>query len=1451
MAESEEEMSFLRIISLLYKVAPSAVRVKFDKEFHPTNGLETALRQNKFKVLEPLKRRRVINQTQWDLLFPSSGTVTPKKFDLTLMICLIRHLTPIQIGYILPLKSDVSDGADLSRLKYYRNMIAHYDAWTLTSKDFETYWNDICQAILNLGGPQFKQICEDLKDKVLNNNDQEILIELRNSQKESRQVPKTLQKIHEDLIYEWGEDNNKVVKTRAIHRIEELLKSKHVIVAVGSSGCGKSTAIHHVALQLQKQEGYYIVPVHSPEDIIQYCEPKYKQVFVIDDVCGKSTIDIGLVNRWTTLTTDIKQITEDHKIKILLSCRRYIYLERSFEGVELLSQTACDLVSSYSLTEIERNQIARIYLTESQMNAIKKSGLVEKFSVFPLLCCLYSKQKLTGVLNFFANPISVIKSDLGLLRKATDQTTLATMSLFIVFNNSLDENILSRSHSMTKLLEAISDHFHLQACFSIKVVKSELQKLEMSYVKKTVTTYRILHDKIYDIFLSFCGEHFFDLVLEVAHRNITRDRFVLESIQNENQSLTKDENVITVPDTAENNYFKRILKDVKKGSIKEFFLNRQFKCLTFRNKLFQYLWHELDIKKVLLDVSSEDLSNILLSMTRQCYWDMVPIILTEHVDVNVRDWEGTPLYFASVKGNIDIAKVLLENQADPNIQGWLEKCSQTPLKVAVDNEHKADYNVYRKLNQTPLFETVSQENSYLTMLLLNHGADPNIGEKDGNNTPLHIAFSKGNSDMIKILLDYKGDLTIKNVNGEIPLFKAVEKNDTDIVRFQIKHKSDLNVCNNENESLLFKASRMEHNCDHNICNDMNVSPLLVASVNGHTDIVTLFLEHNCDHNICNDMNVSPLFAASKNGHTDLVTLLLEHNCDPIICNDMTISPLFAASENGHTDIVKSLLGHHCDPGKCNNDNVSPLFVASANGHIDIVRLLLEHDCNPNMCNDRNEPPLFISSKKGHINIVKLLSERSCDVHMENKNNISSLFSASENGHTDIVKLFLEHNCDPNSFNKSEESVLSVATKKGHIYIVKLFFAHDSNPNICNSKNESVLFGASKTHRTEIVKFLLEHKCDPNICNDKNESSLFVASKEGHADIVKLLLEHNCDANICYDTKESPLFIASTCMWDKSGLVHAVHHRSSAFSRSTQSYTEIVKLLLEHNCDHNTCNAKNESPLFTASSFGHTDIVRNLPQYNCDPNICNERKETPYLLLLHCDPNMCNDKNESPLFIASTWDKACWLLVDRDDLVCCSYPTKHSYTPIVKLLLEHGCDPNTCNAKKESAFFGASKNGQIGIAKLLLEHNCDPNICNDKNESSLFIALKFGYANIVKLLLEHNCDSKICNDKNESPLFIASQFGHANIVKLLLEHNCDPKICNDKNESPLFIASKFGKTDIVKLLLEHNCDPNICNDKNESPLFIASNMGHASIVKLLLEHNCDPNICNDKNESTFS
>ena len=73
-----------------------------------------------------------------------------KDFDITLMICLLRNLIPIDImDNRLPSATDISVRADLSRFKYYRNMIVHCDSALIDDTDFESYWNDVTPVIHN------------------------------------------------------------------------------------------------------------------------------------------------------------------------------------------------------------------------------------------------------------------------------------------------------------------------------------------------------------------------------------------------------------------------------------------------------------------------------------------------------------------------------------------------------------------------------------------------------------------------------------------------------------------------------------------------------------------------------------------------------------------------------------------------------------------------------------------------------------------------------------------------------------------------------------------------------------------------------------------------------------------------------------------------------------------------------------------------------------------------------------------------------------------------------------------------------------------------------------------------------------------------------------------------------------------------------------------------------
>lgn len=65
---SEEEENFVRMNLLLTGISPRAVRVLFDNEFAP-KCLDATLKKE-FNKLTDLQKKRVINQSQWNLLTP-------------------------------------------------------------------------------------------------------------------------------------------------------------------------------------------------------------------------------------------------------------------------------------------------------------------------------------------------------------------------------------------------------------------------------------------------------------------------------------------------------------------------------------------------------------------------------------------------------------------------------------------------------------------------------------------------------------------------------------------------------------------------------------------------------------------------------------------------------------------------------------------------------------------------------------------------------------------------------------------------------------------------------------------------------------------------------------------------------------------------------------------------------------------------------------------------------------------------------------------------------------------------------------------------------------------------------------------------------------------------------------------------------------------------------------
>jgi WD40 repeat protein len=159
----QEKANFTRLSRLLVDKGTEALRNTLDA-VHPAN-LPAVLNANRTTLLK--LKPRVINDTQWDLLFPPSGNPPDSKtFDVTLLTVLLRNLAglpPPATGWnAMPPDIDNSLQANITRIKLFRNQVyGHVTSTQVDKITFDNLWQKISKALVDLKIPQ-KEI-DDLK----------------------------------------------------------------------------------------------------------------------------------------------------------------------------------------------------------------------------------------------------------------------------------------------------------------------------------------------------------------------------------------------------------------------------------------------------------------------------------------------------------------------------------------------------------------------------------------------------------------------------------------------------------------------------------------------------------------------------------------------------------------------------------------------------------------------------------------------------------------------------------------------------------------------------------------------------------------------------------------------------------------------------------------------------------------------------------------------------------------------------------------------------------------------------------------------------------------------------------------------------------------------------------------------------------------------------------------
>ncbi|XP_040269297.1 ankyrin repeat domain-containing protein 16 [Bufo bufo] len=280
-------------------------------------------------------------------------------------------------------------------------------------------------------------------------------------------------------------------------------------------------------------------------------------------------------------------------------------------------------------------------------------------------------------------------------------------------------------------------------------------------------------------------------------------------------------------------------------------------------------------------------------------------------------------------------------------QGHLPVLSYLVEVVGMDVE--ARNNDYKR----PLHEAASMSHRNCLLYLLSNGAKVDCLKK-ADWTPLMMACTRKNLDVIKDLIEHKADPTLKNKDGWNSFHIASREGDPAVITYLLGAFPD--IWNTESK--------------------IRRTPLHTAALHGCFDVVQILLERcNYDPDCKDSCGVTPFMDAVQNGHLQIAELLMEKKkvCYTAV-DKMGAGALHRAAVTGQDKSLQYLVSHL---GLNVNETatsmkLSPLHYAAKEGHVHSLSTLLSLGADLKSQDSKGRSALHMACTGQHAGCVEFL-----------------------------------------------------------------------------------------------------------------------------------------------------------------------------------------------------------------------------------------------------------------------------------------------------------------------------------------------------------------------------------------------------------------------------------------------------------------------------------------------
>ncbi|KAK5999050.1 Erythrocyte ankyrin-like protein [Cladobotryum mycophilum] len=401
-----------------------------------------------------------------------------------------------------------------------------------------------------------------------------------------------------------------------------------------------------------------------------------------------------------------------------------------------------------------------------------------------------------------------------------------------------------------------------------------------------------------------------------------------------------------------------------------------------------------------------------LSQTSRTFHSIVNPILYQQ---NVREKDGSALFWASHRGNAGTAKNLLDqgasleqSQGEATLEDGVFG-PKSPLAIAAAKGHEELVRLY-----------LSQKNANMNY------PGPNYA------TPLMSAIEAGNLTTTTMLLDCSAvDAEMTNLHGRSALSYAAERGDAEIL------------------TKLLENGRVVNLDDPCI---QGRTPLSYAAEKGHIWVVKFLIAKGADSNSQSNTDLSPFHYATKMGHMDLARwlLLIFPSIDP---DAGPWTPLNLAANHDRREMVRWLLQNpRVNPNaQCQYGRKTPLMRAATAGFPEIIKILLaDPRVDPNIQCREGLTALGYAAAYARPEALKvLLADPRVDLHIKDESGHGLMSQTVLEGKkywdddgTEIVRILLaDSRIDLDSVDASGLTALSHAVNTGQDAVARLIRSH--------------------------------------------------------------------------------------------------------------------------------------------------------------------------------------------------------------------------------------------------------------------------------------------------------------------------------------------------------------------------------------------------------------------------